>query len=318
MRVLQDLIERRVPAGKGPACEMPEAGGRVYETSSNQHVLDLVVPFEPSSESGTGRDEMGWLAVVRRPQQTWWLRAGSFGITLLVWGWIAQTESPPWLSAAIIVGAIALIFPCTWLARTLADRAPMPDSTASVTFYLHWALMILLGAGIVEAVQTAARWRGWELPISPGLGLALMWITGIADLLTVANLALRGLGAPFAIHLSERLATDWLYRYTRNPMVLATLAFLVSFGLWVRSAAFVVWVLALVTPAFLYYLLRYEERELEIRFGEPYRVYKARTPMLLPRRPAAHQAAPAPARKPRRSVPSKRASTRTTRKRKAR
>lgn len=71
-------------------------------------------------------------------------------------------------------------------------------------------------------------------------------------------------------------------RYTRNPMVLATLTFLVSFGLWARSAAFVIWVLALVTPAFLYYLLRYEERELEIRFGAAYLDYRARTAMLLP------------------------------------
>ncbi len=219
------------------------------------------------------------------PLRSFFLRAGSFGITLLLWSWVQRTESPPWLSAALVVGAVLLVVPCSLLARKRLDRAPTPEATALITFYLHWALMVLLGVGILEGVQTAQHWRGWELPLSPAVGLVLMWITGVAALATVANLAVRGLGAPWAIHLSERLATDWLYRYTRNPMVLAVLAFLVSFGLWARSALFVLWVLALVTPAFRYYLTRYEERELEMRFGAAYREYRARTSMLLPRLP---------------------------------
>ena len=230
--------------------------------------------------------------LVTRPQHSRLLRGGSFGITLVLWSWVQRTDSPAWLSAALIVGGIALIFPCIRVARLWAEREPTPDAVAGITFYVHWALMILLGAAILEAVQTAPRWRVWELPLPAGVGLVLMWVTGVMALLTVANLSLRGLGAPFAIHLSERLATDWLYRYTRNPMVLATLAFLASFGLWARSAGFVAWVLVLVTPAFLYFLTHFEERELEIRFGQAYREYRARTAILLPRPPRA-EAGPA-------------------------
>jgi protein-S-isoprenylcysteine O-methyltransferase Ste14 len=113
----------------------------------------------------------------------------------------------------------------------------------------------------------------------------LVVITGTAALLTVINLALRGLGAPFAIALSKRLAVDWLYAWTRNPMVLATLACLLSLGIWFQSALFVLWVLLLVTPALLVFVKVYEERELEIRFGASYLEYKSRTPMLFPRRP---------------------------------
>jgi len=40
-------------------------------------------------------------------------------------------------------------------------------------------------------------------------------------LLTVINLALKGFGAPFFIVLSRKLAADWLYAWTRDPMVLA-------------------------------------------------------------------------------------------------
>jgi len=101
----------------------------------------------------------------------------------------------------------------------------------------------------------------------------------------MVNLALKGLGAPFAIALSKKLATDWLYAWTRNPMLLVVLAFLLSLGVWFQSALFVLWVLTLVTPALLGFVKIYEERELEIRFGASYLEYKSRTPMLFPRRP---------------------------------
>jgi protein-S-isoprenylcysteine O-methyltransferase Ste14 len=76
-----------------------------------------------------------------------------------------------------------------------------------------------------------------------------------------------------------------LYAWTRNPMVLASLSLLLSLGIWFQSALFVLWALLLAAPALLYFVKVYEERELEIRFGESYLEYKARTPMLFPRRP---------------------------------
>jgi len=84
---------------------------------------------------------------------------------------------------------------------------------------------------------------------------------------------------------TRALAAEWLYAWTRNPMVLSALAFLIAVGLWLRSTLFVLWVIAVITPAVLVFLKVYEERELEIRFGEAYREYREKTPMLWPRRP---------------------------------
>jgi protein-S-isoprenylcysteine O-methyltransferase Ste14 len=114
----------------------------------------------------------------------------------------------------------------------------------------------------------------------------LVVATGAAVLLTVVNLALKGLGAPFYIALSRRLAIDWLYAWTRNPMVLAALAFLLSLGIWYRSVLFVLWVLIVFAPALLFFVKVYEERELEVRFGASYLEYRSKTPMLWPRRPS--------------------------------
>jgi protein-S-isoprenylcysteine O-methyltransferase Ste14 len=96
---------------------------------------------------------------------------------------------------------------------------------------------------------------------------------------------LKGLGAPFFISLSEKLAVDWMYAWTRNPMLLAAFAFFLSLGIWFQSTLFVFWVLIFVIPAFLFFVKVYEEKELEFRFGTSYLEYKSRTPMLFPRRP---------------------------------
>jgi protein-S-isoprenylcysteine O-methyltransferase Ste14 len=68
-------------------------------------------------------------------------------------------------------------------------------------------------------------------------------------------------------------------------MILSALAFLVGLGLWLQSALFIIWVLAVVSPAFFVFVKVYEERELEVRFGEDYLEYKTRTPMFFPRKP---------------------------------
>jgi protein-S-isoprenylcysteine O-methyltransferase Ste14 len=90
----------------------------------------------------------------------------------------------------------------------------------------------------------------------------LMIVTGAVVMLTVLNLAVGGLGAPFAVALSKRLAVQWMYAWTRNPMVLSTIAFLLAVGLWLQSTLFVLWMIVLVAPAWLFLLKVFEEREL--------------------------------------------------------
>lgn len=219
------------------------------------------------------------------PQTTQTLiRVIAFALTLALWRWILQQSFSPLVNLICIVGTLLVIFPTVWIGRRLLDIKPTIEQVAWVTTAVHAILMVLFGIAIIRAIQTADTWQGLVIPIPRSLGISLVYITGAFTLLTVANLALRGLGAPFAIALSRRLATDWLYSWTRNPMVLATLTWLVAVGLWLQSMLFVVWVLVLVAPALIVFLKVYEERELEIRFGEAYRTYKAKTSFLWPRK----------------------------------
>jgi protein-S-isoprenylcysteine O-methyltransferase Ste14 len=185
---------------------------------------------------------------------------------------------------AVIVVGVLLTFPLVWLGRKMLDRHPSTDRAVWTTTLVHAGLGVTFGVPLVRLVVTHQEWPGWVLPVPPAIGLVLVIITGAASLLTVLNLALRGFGAP-GIALSRRLAADWCYAWTRNPMVLAGFSFFLSLGIWFRSALFVLWVLILFAPAVLFFIRVFEERELAIRFGAPYLEYKSRTPMLIPRRP---------------------------------
>jgi protein-S-isoprenylcysteine O-methyltransferase Ste14 len=202
-----------------------------------------------------------------------------------VWWWALNAPLSNVMNISIIVGGVLLVFPLVWLGRKLLDRGQSVRGAAWTTTFVHYALGILFGVPMIRAVITCQDWTGWVLPVPAEIGILLCIITGTAFLLTVVNLALKGLGAPFAIALTQKLAVDWLYAWTRNPMVLAALAFLLSLGIWFQSALFVLWVLLLFAPALLFFVKVYEERELELRFGASYLEYKSKTPMLFPRRP---------------------------------
>jgi protein-S-isoprenylcysteine O-methyltransferase Ste14 len=203
----------------------------------------------------------------------------------IIWWWAADASLSNLVNLSIIFGGVLLTYPLVWFGRRMLDRQPTPPRAAWITTFVHYGLGITFGVPLARALVTHQDWPGWTLPMPSGIGLALVILSGAATLLTVVNLALKGLGAPFAIALSRKLAADWLYAWTRNPMVLAGLALLLSLGLWFRSALFLLWALILFAPALLFFVKVYEERELEVRFGASYLEYKARTPMLFPRRP---------------------------------
>jgi protein-S-isoprenylcysteine O-methyltransferase Ste14 len=213
------------------------------------------------------------------------VRFGGFAVNLIVWRTLLNHALPPGVGFPLAIVPILAVFPTVWLARRTVDASPSVERTAMVTGILHFLLMLFLGSSVIEAIEVFRAVPGWVVPVPLWISGVLLGLTGIFVALTVVNLALAGLGAPFAIALSKRLATAWMYSWTRNPMVLATLAFLVVAGLYLRSLLFVSWALLLVSPAWLYAVRVYEERELEIRFGPEYQLYKETTPFLWPRRP---------------------------------
>jgi len=190
------------------------------------------------------------------------------------------------LNLVLIWGAPLLAFPIAWFGRHLLDAGPPAKERAErLNVGVHYAMMIALGSAIFPAVVRVRQVPGLIIPLPQPIGYALFLITSFVTFLTVVNLAIRGLGAPFVIKLSSRLASDWMYAWTRNPMLVSALAWFLAMGLRYRSLWFVIWVVAILSPGWIWFIPEYEERELEIRFGPGYLEYKARTPRFWPRHP---------------------------------
>ncbi len=170
------------------------------------------------------------------------------------WWWVLNAQFSNVMNLTLIVAGVLLTFPLVWLGRKILDRHQTTGQAVWITTFVHFGLGFTFGIPIVLAVTTHRDWSGWLLPVPSEIGLALVIITGAASL-------------------------------TRNPMVLAALAFFLSLGIWFQSMLFVLWVLILFAPALLFFVKVFEERELEFRFGASYLEYKSRTPMLFPRRP---------------------------------
>lgn len=206
-------------------------------------------------------------------------------ITWVAWLWLINQELSLSSAIGIAIGGVVAIIPVVLIGRFSLDRQPSVERADLVTIVLHYLVAILFGSAVIAATKFGLSSPTWTIPIPSWLGLVIMAVGGIFLLLVVLNLAVKGLGAPFAVAQTRLVAVEWMYAWTRNPMVLSGLAFLLGLGLWLQSALFLVWLIIVVCPVFFLFLKVYEERELEIRFGESYLEYKARTPMLIPRKP---------------------------------
>jgi protein-S-isoprenylcysteine O-methyltransferase Ste14 len=206
-------------------------------------------------------------------------------LTWIAWLWLVDQELSLEIASGRAVGGALAIVPAALIGRSFLDRQPTIARTDLVTTIIHYLVAIIFGAAVIAATKFGLLSAGWSFPVPSWLGVGIMIIGGIFFFLVVLNLAIKGLGAPFAVAQTRLVAAEWTYAWTRNPMVLSGLIFPVGLGFWLQSTLFLVWLVIVVCPVFFLFLKVYEERELEIRFGESYIEYQARTPMLFPRKP---------------------------------
>jgi len=124
----------------------------------------------------------------------------------------------------------------------------------------------------------AAR-RGGMPPIAPWGAIFLLW--GYLQYRLVGrDRRARGGGGPGIETPPDRIVTGGAYRYLRNPMYLGHLIFMLGLAI-TFSSSLALALLVFHAGWFHLRVLRDEER-LESRFGESYRVYKARVKRWIP------------------------------------
>ena len=98
------------------------------------------------------------------------------------------------------------------------------------------------------------------------------------------DFAVSGSGTPAPIDPPKRLVTRGFYRYTRNPMYVASLTLVAGWAILFQAPL----LLAYAAGLFLFFSLfikLYEEPRMAREFGDDYAAYSARVGRWLPRRP---------------------------------
>jgi hypothetical protein len=167
---------------------------------------------------------------------------------------------------------------------------PSKNTAEQTSRVAHFLFFLCLGVPPL----TSLIWPGLTR-LDPLMGLAplpllpLRIVAGIVLLgpglyfMGASNVALRALGSGAnAFRLTARAVNANVYEQTRNPMSLGYYLLSLATALLSGSTLLAIYVVAGLIPAHLFFLLFFEARELDLRFGEAYRAYRARVPFLLP------------------------------------
>ena len=111
----------------------------------------------------------------------------------------------------------------------------------------------------------------------------LLTCAGLAPAIRTCQLfATVGKGTPAPWDPPQKLVVQGPYRYLRNPMITSVLLLRAAEVLFLGSRALAGWLLVVFLANAVYFPL-VEEKALERRFGDQYRLYKANVPRWIPR-----------------------------------
>ncbi len=138
--------------------------------------------------------------------------------------------------------------------------------------FLQW---LSKGTAYAGAASHSGQWQFWVGWAALGLGV-LMGVWTARLFVTI------GQGTPAPWDPPQKLVVKGPYRHVRNPMITSVLFFLLGEALLLQSLPIGGWGLFFFAANTVYFPL-FEEKDLEKRFGEDYRTYKANVPRWLPR-----------------------------------
>jgi len=187
-------------------------------------------------------------------------------------------------------GVVAFVIGTIGLGAAIRRSADVRKArnVSRISHGLFWvALVIPGGVGLVHPGLSAYdRLLGMPgLPAPPVWRVpgAILLLVGLTLMVTSNRfLFQKGRGAA-AFVLTRQLVIEGIYRRTRNPMSLGFYAACAGAGMVAGSLTVTLGVLLVLVPAHVANLKLFEERELELRYGEPYLDYKRRVPFLFPR-----------------------------------
>jgi protein-S-isoprenylcysteine O-methyltransferase Ste14 len=162
----------------------------------------------------------------------------------------------------------------TTLIPQATERSTFVLGASASLLLLYWKWQALPGivwqvGGMGETFLTGLFWLGWIVV------LLSTFMLGHFELFGLKQVILNMWGK---MPESQAFKTPWLYNVVRHPIMLG---FMIAF--WATPVMTVGHLLfAVVTTAYIYIGVLLEERDLVVLFGDTYRAYQKRVPMLLP------------------------------------
>ncbi len=151
--------------------------------------------------------------------------------------------------------------------------------------YLPVTVTIIIPAVILSASNRIAVGWGLGAPLNllpPIVGAGVIAFGLALMVMTIALFATVGKGTLAPWDPPKHLVVRGVYRHVRNPMISGVIFVLLGEAILFGALALFVWfgVFALINAI---YIPLVEERGLEKRFGEEYRVYQQNVPRWIPR-----------------------------------
>ena len=151
----------------------------------------------------------------------------------------------------------------------------------TIIFWGIFLFILPMGIFTLEGWLGGDTWR-FTTTVSAWWGGVLFVMGGLLGLASCITMSLVGRGTPLPADCARDLVVAGPYRYLRNPMAVAGLSQGVAVGLVLGSPMVVAYALV-GGPIWHFFVRPWEEIDLERRFGEPYRQYRAAVRCWLPR-----------------------------------
>lgn len=154
------------------------------------------------------------------------------------------------------------------------------------TFYrLYYTVFAFASLGVVLIMQVTtppyALFIRNITTIAGGIAISLFGLTIMSICILKYFIRLSGVKALIESKTKNELMITGIHRFVRHPMYSSTFIFI--WGLLILFPYLSVLIADVIITVYTLIGLRFEEKKLEKEFGNAYKIYKKKVPMLIPR-----------------------------------
>lgn len=135
-----------------------------------------------------------------------------------------------------------------------------------------WYLALCLGSRLIVWLESSLGFEQFHFPNQWIVATILFISFSVFNLSAAFTMATIGRGTPLPVDCAPTLVVSGVYRYVRNPMAIGGLGQGLSVGVGMGSIAVILYVFVGMM-IWNYFVRPVEEKDLALRFGEPYRDY---------------------------------------------